>query len=114
MGFIIHIDTEEQEVVVQFQEREFIYDYADLNELALAWSVSIHKSPGFGISGCIFATILATFRNVEQEFIVYRVNSCYMLAIIIGSKKAIGICVRSRKSQERYTQLKERLINEKR
>ncbi|NJM22632.1 MAG: heavy metal transporter [Richelia sp. SM1_7_0] len=32
------------------------------------------------------------------------------LAIIIGSKKTIGMCVRSRKSQERYTQLKQRLI----
>ncbi|MBF2018480.1 MAG: heavy metal transporter [Rivularia sp. T60_A2020_040] len=32
------------------------------------------------------------------------------LAIIIGSKKAIGMCVRSRKSQERYTQLKQRLL----
>ncbi len=35
MGFIIHIDTEEQEVIVKFQERDVIYDYADLNELAV-------------------------------------------------------------------------------
>ncbi len=46
MGFITNIDTEEQEVIVKYQEREVTYDYADLNELALAWSVSIHKSQG--------------------------------------------------------------------
>lgn len=46
MGFITNIDTEEQEVIIEYQEREVTYDYADLNELTLAWSVSIHKSQG--------------------------------------------------------------------
>ncbi|MEA5596832.1 ATP-binding domain-containing protein [Rivularia sp. UHCC 0363] len=46
MGFITNIDTEEQEVIVNYTARDVTYDYADLNELALAWSVSIHKSQG--------------------------------------------------------------------
>ncbi|WP_414153296.1 hypothetical protein [Nostoc commune] len=41
VGFITTIDTEEQEVIVQYQERDVTYDYADMNEIALAWSVSI-------------------------------------------------------------------------
>ena len=32
--------------MIQFEGREVIYDYADLNELGLAWSISIHKSQG--------------------------------------------------------------------
>ncbi len=44
MGVITAIDPTEQEVIVQYQERSVTYDYADLNEIALAWSVSIHKS----------------------------------------------------------------------
>jgi exodeoxyribonuclease V alpha subunit len=43
VGFIVNIDTEEQEVIVQYQERDVTYDYADLNELALAWSVTMLK-----------------------------------------------------------------------
>ncbi len=44
MRVITAIDPTEQEVIVQYQERSVTYDYADLNEIALAWSVSIHKS----------------------------------------------------------------------
>ena len=46
LGTILNIDLEEQEVVVQFTEREVSYDYADLGELALAWAVTVHKSQG--------------------------------------------------------------------
>ncbi|MGJ5633640.1 SF1B family DNA helicase RecD2 [Nostoc sp. CALU 1950] len=44
LGIITDIDTVEQEVIVQYGERTVIYDYADLNEITLAWSVTIHKS----------------------------------------------------------------------
>jgi exodeoxyribonuclease V alpha subunit len=40
------IDSTEHEVTIQFEGRAVIYDYADLNELGLAWSISIHKSQG--------------------------------------------------------------------
>jgi hypothetical protein len=42
---LLNIDTEEQEVIVQYQERDVTYDYADLNELALAWSVTSYLAP---------------------------------------------------------------------
>jgi exodeoxyribonuclease V alpha subunit len=46
LGIIQSIDTVEQEVTVLYGERTVAYDYADLNEIALAWSISIHKSQG--------------------------------------------------------------------
>jgi exodeoxyribonuclease V alpha subunit len=46
LGIIMDIDTVEQEINVQYGERIVTYDYADLNEITLAWSVSIHKSQG--------------------------------------------------------------------
>ncbi len=46
MGTIATLDTEEQEVTVQFGERFVSYDYADINELALAFAVTIHKAQG--------------------------------------------------------------------
>jgi len=110
MGFIIHIDTEEQEVIVQFQERDVIYDYADLNELALAWSVSIHKSQGSEYPVVFLPLYSQHFVMLSRNLLYTGLTRAKKLAIIIGSKKAIGMCVRSRKSQERYTQLKQRLV----
>jgi exodeoxyribonuclease V alpha subunit len=45
LGVITAIDTTE-EVTVQYSERSVTYDYADLNEITLAWAVTIHKSQG--------------------------------------------------------------------
>ncbi len=46
LGIIQTIDTTEQEMVVGIGDRLVTYDYADFNEIALAWSISIHKSQG--------------------------------------------------------------------
>ena len=46
LGVVGSIDSTEHEVMIQFEGRAVIYDYADLNELSLAWSISIHKSQG--------------------------------------------------------------------
>src|SRR5439155_5059821 len=54
LGTILAIDLEEQEVVVQFSERQVSYDYADLSELAPAWAVTVHKSQGSEFPVVIF------------------------------------------------------------
>ena len=46
IGMISSIDEEPKEVVVMIDDREIIYDYADLDELVHAYAVSIHKSQG--------------------------------------------------------------------
>lgn len=46
LGIITAIDPESQGVSIQFDQRQVEYDYADLNELTLAWSITIHKSQG--------------------------------------------------------------------
>jgi exodeoxyribonuclease V alpha subunit len=46
LGVISAIDTSEQEVIIQFDGRDVTYDYADLNEINLAYAISIHKSQG--------------------------------------------------------------------
>ncbi|BAY66951.1 RecD/TraA family helicase (plasmid) [Calothrix brevissima NIES-22] len=110
VGFISTIDTEEQEVIVQYQERDVIYDYADLNEIALAWSVSIHKSQGSEYPVVILPLYTQHYMMLTRNLLYTGLTRAKKLAIIIGSKKAIQMCVRSTKSQERYTRLQQRLV----
>ncbi|MBW4595523.1 MAG: ATP-dependent RecD-like DNA helicase [Brasilonema angustatum HA4187-MV1] len=110
VGFITTIDTEEQEVVVQYQERDVIYDYADLNEIALAWSVSIHKSQGSEYPVVILPLYTQHYMMLTRNLLYTGLTRAKKLAVIIGSKKAIQMCVRSTKSLERYTQLQQRLV----
>ena len=46
LGTVVSFDREEKEVIIDFDDRDVTYDYADLNEITLAWACSIHKSQG--------------------------------------------------------------------
>jgi exodeoxyribonuclease V alpha subunit len=46
LGIVSGIDAEEREVVIRYDGRDVIYDLADLNEVTLAYSVTVHKSQG--------------------------------------------------------------------
>jgi exodeoxyribonuclease V alpha subunit len=109
VGFITKIDTEEQEVIVQYQDRDVTYDYADLNEIGLAWSVTIHKSQGSEYPVVIMPLFTQHYMMLSRNLIYTGLTRAKKLAIIVGSKKAIAMAVRSVNQKERYTQLRERL-----
>ncbi|MDF5713715.1 MAG: ATP-dependent RecD-like DNA helicase [Rhizonema sp. NSF051] len=110
VGFITNIDTEEQEVTVQYLERSVIYDYADLNEIALAWSVSIHKSQGSEYSVVILPLYMQHYMMLTRNLFYTGLTRAKRLAIVIGPKKAISLALRSTDRQQRYTQLQQRLV----
>lgn len=110
LGFITVIDTEEQEVIVQYQERSVTYDYADLNEIALAWSVTIHKSQGSEYPVVIMPIYTQHYVMLSRNLLYTGLTRAKKLAIIVGSKKAIGMAVRSVNKKPRYTQLQQRLM----
>jgi len=110
VGFITNIDTEEQEVTVQYLERSVIYDYADLNEITLAWSVSIHKSQGSEYPVVILPLYMQHYMMLSRNLFYTGLTRAKRLAIVVGSKKAISLALRSTEKQQRYTQLQQKLV----
>ncbi len=110
VGFINTIDTEEQELVVHYQGRDVIYDFADLNEITLAWAVTVHKSQGSEYPVVLFPMYTTHFVMLSRNLLYTGLTRAKKLAIIIGSKKAIGMAVRSVNQKPRYTQLQQRLM----
>lgn len=110
VGFVTKIDTEEKEVIVDYGGRDVIYDYADLNEIALAWSVTIHKSQGSEYPVVILPLYSQHYMMLTRNLLYTGLTRAKKLAILIGSKKAIGMAVRSFGKKERYTKLQFRLM----
>jgi len=111
MGVIKSIDLEEQEVTVQFAERQVSYDYADLDEITLAWSVTVHKAQGSEYPVVILPIYMQSFIMLSRNLLYTGLTRAKKLAILIGPKKAIGLAVRQVKDQQRYTLLAQRLAN---
>jgi exodeoxyribonuclease V alpha subunit len=109
LGVVVAMDAIEQEVTISFDGRDVVYDYGDLNEVALAWSISIHKSQGSEYPVVILPIYMTHYVMLSRNLIYTGLTRAKKLAIIIGSNKAIGMAVRQVNQQERYTRLKERL-----
>ena len=109
LGVIAAVDTEEQEVTVQFEERFVDYDYADINELALAWAVTIHKAQGSEYPVVILPIFMQHYVMLSRNLIYTGLTRARKLAIVVGTTKAIGLAVKQVKDTERYTYLQERL-----
>lgn len=110
LGIIRAIDLDEQDVTVQFAERSVTYDYADLNEIALAWAVTIHKSQGSEYSVVILPFYMQHYLMLSRNLIYTGLTRAKQLVILVGPQKAIGLAVRQIKDRERYTLLAERII----
>ncbi|WP_392530084.1 ATP-dependent RecD-like DNA helicase [Nostoc sp. C117] len=110
LGIITDIDTVEQEVIVQYGERTVIYDYADLNEITLAWSVNIHKSQGSEYPVIVLPIYMQHYMMLTRNLFYTGLTRAKKLAIVVGAKKAISLAVRSTDDQRRYTRLQQRLL----
>jgi exodeoxyribonuclease V alpha subunit len=111
LGIIQEIDPTEQELIIKFDERLIKYDYADLNELSLAFCVSIHKAQGSEYPVVIMPIYMQHYIMLSRSLIYTGLTRAKKLAILIGSNKAISIAVNQKHELERYTRLSERLIS---
>jgi exodeoxyribonuclease V alpha subunit len=109
IGTIASIDLEEQEVVVQFTERDVTYDYADLSELVLAWAVTVHKSQGSEYPVVILPLFMQHYLLLSRNLLYTGLTRAKQLAILVGPTKAIGLTIKRVMDRQRYTALADRL-----
>jgi exodeoxyribonuclease V alpha subunit len=109
IGRISRIATEDQEVTVIFDARPVAYDYSDLDELVLAYAVSVHKSQGSEYPCVVIPLLTQHYVMLQRNLIYTAITRGKKLVILVGSKRALAIAVKNDKMQKRYTHLKSRL-----
>jgi exodeoxyribonuclease V alpha subunit len=109
IGWISKIDPEEREVMIDFEGRLVPYDYSDLDEVVLAYAVSVHKSQGSEYPVVILPVVIQHYLLLQRNLIYTGITRAKKMVIMIGTKKALAIAIRNNKPQRRYTLLSERL-----
>ena len=109
IGRIERIDSESQEVIVRFDHREVLYDYTDLDEISLAYAVSVHKSQGSEYPAIIVPVLMQHYRLLQRNLIYTAVTRGRKLVVIVGTKKALAIGVKNDRIEKRYSSLHSRL-----
>ncbi len=109
IGIISRINQEEQVVIITFDARPVEYDYTDLDEIVLAYAVSIHKSQGSEYPAVIIPVLTQHYILLKRNLIYTAVTRGRKLVVMVGTKKALAIGVKNDKTQKRYTYLGHRL-----
>lgn len=109
IGKIVDINTEDHEVTVEFDAGRVIYESSELDELVLAYAVSVHKSQGSEYPAVIMPILTQHYLLLQRNLLYTAVTRAKRLVILIGTKKALFIAVKNDNIQKRYTYLKERL-----
>jgi len=109
IGTIELIDPVEHEVTVRFDERRVKYDFGELDEVSLAYAVTIHKSQGSEVPAVVIPLATQHYMLLQRNLIYTGVTRGKKLVVLIGQKKALGIAVRNDRPQRRYSGLLARL-----
>ena len=109
LGVIEKINRIEQEMVVLFEGRSVEYDFGDLDELALAYVLSVHKSQGSEYPCVVIPLHTQHYMMLRRNLIYTAVTRGKRLVFLVGTKKALGMAVRRQDTSRRFTALRRRL-----
>jgi len=109
IGRIIRVDLEEQEVAVRFEERTVRYDFSELDELVLAYAISVHKSQGSEYPAVILPLHPSHYVMLQRNLLYTAITRGKRLVVLVGSRKALAIAVKNVKTERRYANLEAKL-----
>ena len=109
IGRITSIDLEAQKLMVRFEDRFIDYTWGDLDELVLAYAISIHKSQGSEYPAVLIPLLSQHYIMLQRNLLYTAITRARHLVVLVGSKRAVAIAIRNNKVQFRYTNLSTRL-----
>ncbi len=109
IGRIKSIDAENQKIIIIFDGRDVNYQYAELDEIILAYAISVHKSQGSEYPVVVMPVTTQHYILLQRNLIYTGVTRGRELVILVGTKKALIMGIKNNKISKRFTYLKYRL-----
>lgn len=109
LGRVLAIDDVEQVVTVRFQERTASYEFAELDELVLAYAVSVHKSQGAEYRAVVMPLTTQHYVMLQRNLLYTAITRARELVVLVGTKKALAMAVNNNQVSQRHTTLAQRI-----
>lgn len=109
IGYITAVDTNERTLTVTFDSRLVEYDITELDELTLAYAVTIHKSQGSEFPIVVMPVTMKHFVMLQRNLIYTGITRAKKICVLVGTTKALAYAIRNQTVSKRNTLLKERL-----
>ena len=109
IGQITGIDPVEREIRIRFDTREVPYDFGELDEVSLAYAITIHKSQGSEFPAVVMPLATQHYLLLQRNLVYTGVTRGRKLVVVIGQEKALSLAVRNNQTGRRYSGLLARL-----
>ncbi|MFF5971874.1 ATP-dependent RecD-like DNA helicase [Streptomyces sp. NPDC012769] len=110
VGVVTSLDLVEQRLVVRTDEDEEVpYDFDELDELAHAYAVTIHRSQGSEYPAVVIPVTTSAWMMLQRNLLYTAVTRARKLVVLVGSRRAIAQAVRTVSAGRRFTALAHRL-----
>ena len=112
MGYIETIDEERKVLSVVFDdERRVVYEFMFLDELELAYAITIHKSQGSEFKVVVMPTFMGSAFLMNRNILYTGITRAKELVVVVGNQKSLQYMVNNTNNMKRYSSLKERIMD---
>ena len=109
LGRISRLDLEAGELLVEIEGREIPYDLSDLDELTLAYAVSVHKSQGSEYPVVVMPVLTQHYVMLQRNLLYTAITRAKKMVVLVGTRRAIAMAVKNDKIATRWSGLTQRL-----
>ena len=109
VGIVLKVDVQMEILTVLFDDREADYDFTQLNELELAYAMTVHKSQGSEYRAVVLSAWNASAYLLSRSILYAAITRARELLIIVGREETVTTMTQNAKTGRRYSGLKLRL-----
>ncbi|OJY16295.1 MAG: hypothetical protein BGO98_29850 [Myxococcales bacterium 68-20] len=110
VGVVASIDDEDGTLVVRYDdERDVAYDGRALDELALAYACTVHKSQGSEYPAVVIPLLTGHFMMLSKNLVYTAVTRGKRLVVLVADPRALRLALAEQRREERQTRLASRI-----
>jgi exodeoxyribonuclease V alpha subunit len=107
VGYVRRIDPDSQELVIEFDGKPVEYQFGELDQVALAYAVSIHKSQGSEYPAVVIPMMMQHYMMLRRNLLYTGITRGRKLVVLVGERKAVGMAVKGKVETRRWSKLAE-------
>ncbi|MEJ3750283.1 ATP-dependent RecD-like DNA helicase [Actinomycetes bacterium KLBMP 9797] len=112
VGVVTALSGEDRQLTVRTDEDEDIgYDFDELDELQHAYAITVHRSQGSEYPAVVIPVTMSSYMMLQRNLLYTAVTRAKKLVVLVGSRKALAIAVRTAGTGRRHTALTHRLLS---
>jgi exodeoxyribonuclease V alpha subunit len=109
IGIMHSVDPQKERAEVDYDGRKVPYEFIELDELGLAYAISVHKSQGSEYPAVVIPLVTQHYIMLQRNLLYTALTRGKQLVVMVGTTKALDVALRNNRPRQRRSMLARRL-----